>query len=176
MARPLEPIRAYVEGEPLEVRLSAYLDGELDEAASRQVELLLATDQEARRLLTQLEETWGMLDLLDRTDADPSLTRTTLEMVALAAEAEAAQERRQRPWRVLAQAAFALAIVAGATLAGFWWSVDSQRRSQEEFFRDLPLLEHLDKYEQIGQWEFLQLLDKSGLFAEEGSSHSGESR
>lgn len=176
MARSVESTHAYPEGEPLEVRLSAYLDGELDEAASRQVELLLASDPEARRLLGQLEETWGMLDLLERTDADPSLTRSTLEMVAVAAEEEAAQQRRERPWRWVAQGAFALAMVAAAVLAGFWWSVNTQRITQEELLRDLPILEHLDKYEQVGQWEFLQLLDRSGLFSEEGDVLGDELR
>lgn len=168
MARPAEStFAAYPQGEPLEVLLSAYLDGELDEAASRQVEVLLATDSQARRLLRQLEETWGMLDLLERTDADPGLTRTTLEMVAVAAEEEVARERRELPWRRAAQVALACAAVAAAVLAGFFWSAFSRRESQEALLRDWALLEHLDKYEQIGQWEFLQLLDHSELFVDE---------
>ncbi|MCS7237708.1 MAG: hypothetical protein NZ899_05490 [Thermoguttaceae bacterium] len=176
MARPLETSSAYPQGEPLEVLLSAYLDGELDEASSRQVEVLLATDPEARRLLRQLEETWGMLDLLERTDADPGLTRTTLEMVAVAAEEEVARQRRELPWRRAAQVALAFALLAAATLAGFFWSAFSRRQSQEAILREWPLLEHLDQYEQIGQWEFLQLLDTSELFAEEQGPRPDEPR
>jgi anti-sigma factor RsiW len=167
MVRVLEQIPSYPEGEPLEVRLSAYLDGELDEVASLEVERLLETDPEARRLLRELEETWGMLDVLERSGADAAFTRTTLEMVAVAAEQEVARQRRERPWRLGAQIALGLAAVAAAALGGFFSTAWSYRSNQRQLLRDLPLLQNLERYEQIGQREFLELLDRMGVFASE---------
>lgn len=40
---------------PLEVRLSAYLDGQLDERETRDTEALLATDANAREILNLLK-------------------------------------------------------------------------------------------------------------------------
>ena len=170
MVRVLEQTPGYPEGEPLEVRLSAYLDGELDEVAGREVERLLETDPEARRLFRELEETWGILDVLERSGADPTFTRTTLEMVAVAAEEEVARQRRERPWRVGAQIALGLAAVAAAALLGFFSMAWSYRASQQQLLRDLPLLQNLERYEQIGQREFLELLDRSGIFVNEGKA------
>ena len=42
--------------------LVAYLDGELDEAATQQVEAKIATDPELRAELDAMKQTWGMLD------------------------------------------------------------------------------------------------------------------
>lgn len=155
------------EGEPLEVRLSAYLDGELDERASQEVERLLETDPRARRLLREMEGTWELLDVLDRTDADPTFTRTTLEMVAVAAEEELARERRERPWRIAAQIALGLAAIVGAALLGFLLNLAAAHKREQQLLRDLPLLQYLDRYEQVKDWEFLELLDRSGVFVEE---------
>jgi len=68
----------------LEEQLVAYLDRELDEAASRQVEELIARDPKVQDAVTKLEEAWDTLDQLGRSDVDHMFTRSTLEMVAVA--------------------------------------------------------------------------------------------
>jgi anti-sigma factor RsiW len=46
--------------------LSAYLDGELDEAAVQQVESRLSLDSEARAEYETRRQTWSLLDYLPR--------------------------------------------------------------------------------------------------------------
>src|SRR3972149_5979350 len=88
----------------LEEQLVAYLDGELDAQSSRQIEELLASDPEVRLKLQRLERTWELLDELETTPAGEKFTRTTLEMVALAAQEDVqktldeAPRRRRRRW------------------------------------------------------------------------------
>jgi hypothetical protein len=88
-------------------------------------------------------------------------------MVAVAAEQEVARQRRERPWRLGAQIALGLAAVAAAALGGFFSTAWSYRSNQRQLLRDLPLLQNLERYEQIGQREFLELLDRMGVFASE---------
>ena len=98
---------------PLDEQLVAYLDGELEPQATKQVEELLAGDETARNRLSQLAASWDLLDQLPRATVDDLFTRTTVQMVAVAAEDELAQvnatrpsqrrrrwlERRWPPWR-----------------------------------------------------------------------------
>jgi len=82
-----EPVEVdYTQPDPLEERLVAYLDGELDDAQAREIEELLATDPKAREILAGLERTWSLLDKLSPGQVDDAFTRTTIEMVSVAAE------------------------------------------------------------------------------------------
>ena len=124
-------------------------------------------DPKVRRTLQELERTWDLLDDLDDGDVDDHFTRTTLEMVAIAAADEDRQERvaeHRRRWpRWLAGLAGALAAgAAGFAAAVLLWP-DPDRRLLE----DLPLLENLDCYRQIDDFQFLKRLHEEGLFGEE---------
>jgi anti-sigma factor RsiW len=159
----------------LEEQLVAYLDGELDDESSRQVEELLATDPKVRETLEKLEGTWDLLDNLEQLQPEEILTRSTLEMVAVAAEddvrrqqAEAPRRRRQR--RLLGGVG-ALAAGAGGFLAvALFWP-----DRNETLLEDLPVIEHYDQYRQIGDFQFLERLleNKDELFGgEEGDDDS----
>src|SRR3989304_6239050 len=65
--------------------LVAYLDGELSFEASRRVEQRLATGAAFPRQLNDLDEAWSALDALPSTVVDDDFTRTTIEMVSVAA-------------------------------------------------------------------------------------------
>jgi ferric-dicitrate binding protein FerR (iron transport regulator) len=154
----------------LEEQLVAYLDHELDEASSRRVEKLLATDPQVRQRLRQLQQSWDALDELLPADLDPSFTRSTLEMVALAAEQEARQPcgpapRRRRAW--LGLAGVALAGLAGYVAVWCFWPDPNQ-----QLLRDLPVLENLDQYQKIDDIEFLRQLHARKLFAKEAADGS----
>ena len=45
------------------LQLTAYLDGELGNSETQQVEERLATDQQYRSIMQQLQKTWDVLDL-----------------------------------------------------------------------------------------------------------------
>ncbi len=151
----------------LEEQLVAYLDGELEDEEVRRVEALVTADPKARELLAGLERTWAVLDRLDRTPLDEVFTRTTMEMVAVAAEgdlgrqrAEAPRRRHRRRW-IGAGALLATALAGFLVAARFW--PDPNRRLLE----DLPLLEDFDEYRQIDDVGFLRMLHEQGLFAKD---------
>src|SRR6187399_1624604 len=81
----------------LEEELTAYLDGELDAAGVRRVEERLARDAAYHGQLQKLERTWGLLDRLPRASVGEDFTKTTLEMVAVSAAADAAAVQSNVP-------------------------------------------------------------------------------
>jgi hypothetical protein len=153
---------------PLEDQLVAYLDGELDAESCRRIEEQLAVDPDVRRKLHDLEQTWELLDDLDSTPVGEQFTRTTLEMVALAAEedvrkgAEEAPRRRRRLWFLTGGGMLA------AGLAGFMafslLAANPNRELNKKLRQDLPILVNLDEYRVIQDIDFLRLIEKSGLF------------
>lgn len=149
----------------LEEDLVAYLDGELDDEASRRIEQLLSRDAQVRMKLQHLERTWHLLDHLDRAEPEEAFTRTTLEMVAVAAEEDlvetraALPRRRRRRWLV----GGASLLVAAA--AGFLLVATVRPNPNRQLLEDLPILENLDPYRQVEELAFLRLLAREGLFA-----------
>src|SRR4051812_2241884 len=102
--------------------LVAYLDGELDEAATQAIEAKLATDVEARAELEALKQTWGMLDYLPKATPSPNFTNRTLERLTLEDISKSASDtmpmpRRPRPWvRATGWAAAVLLALGGGYL------------------------------------------------------------
>ena len=147
--------------------LVAYLDGELGAEQIRKIEQRLADDPEARRALQGLERSWHLLDELGAPAVDEDFTRTTLEMVALAAGKDASRiraeaPRRRRRWRIAAAGGLLAAALAGLAAAGLL-APDPNR----QLLQDLPVLENLDQYRQIDGVEFLRMLNREKLFTED---------
>ncbi len=167
MSRELPSIETETPATPLEERLVAYLDGELDAQESQAVEELVSRDPQARETLERLERTWHLLDALPRSEVGDQFTQSTLEMVTVAAEDEARQQAARRPWRHARQWLLGLSGAVVAALAGYLavaaWAPDPNRTLLE----DLPVIEDLDEYRQIDDIEFLRLLHKEGLFLQE---------
>lgn len=159
------------EPEPSEMReqLVAYLDGELDTEATRRIEELLGSSPELSQELRQLERTWDLLDRLPKAEIDPIFTKSTIEMVALAEEAQveeekAAQPRRRRRARLLGGAALVVACLAGFLGINQFWP-----HPNEQLLQDLPVVENLEAYRQVGEIEFLRQLREAGLFTADES-------
>jgi hypothetical protein len=149
--------------------LAAYLDGELDAAASQKVEERLKHDPAYRAELARLEQAWDMLEHLERATVGESFTKTTMEMAVVAASAEA----RRSPLAGLRQwTAAAAGLLLATTLLGYacgkWVWPDANR----QLLRDLPVLENIDLYDQGDSIEFLRKLERAGLFDEE-PDHAG---
>src|SRR5437667_11494676 len=94
--------------------LTAYLDGELDEAAARRVETRLNLDPTTRLEAEALKQAWNMLDYLPRAEPSTTFTHRTLERLAL--QTGQLQRRGPRPWA--AGLAWAAAMLVAAA-AGF---------------------------------------------------------
>jgi anti-sigma factor RsiW len=165
---PREP----AESPPLREQLVAYLDGELDAAANREIERRLACEPDVQQALQQLQQTWDLLDRLPQAEIDAKFTRSTVEMIALAAEGDAKLLEAALPWprrrRWLLKAAGLLAAgVCGFVVVRLCWPEPNRRLLQ-----DLPVLEHLEAYRQTPDLEFLRRLNADGLFSEEPSDES----
>jgi anti-sigma factor RsiW len=96
--------------------LSAYLDGELDDAARAEVDARLAESEQWRAVLDELRETRTALRALPQVDAAPEFWTRMLagdDVVDLPA-ARRAKERRSTRWKVaVAGVAAAAVIVVG---------------------------------------------------------------
>lgn len=138
--------------------LVAYLDGELDGEAARQLEDRLASEPELARQLQSLDRAWHALEVLPRAELDVTFARTTVEMVALSVEREAATAlgdapaRRRREWLLGAAALLA------AALLGFAGTVWLTHNTNDELIRALPVLENLDAYQAAGSVQVLEEL------------------
>ncbi|MEX2175181.1 MAG: hypothetical protein WD872_12535 [Pirellulaceae bacterium] len=153
--------------EAIDEQLVAYLDGELDDAAAAHVERRLADDATFRARLVQLQQAWDMLDTLGPADADESFTHSTMAMVAVKAQEDAtAQNQMVRTRRWLAWAG-ASALTLAAACAGYVLVRSQLEQPNRELVRDLPVIERVDDYRAIESVEFLQRLEKEGLFAAE---------
>lgn len=149
------------------VELVAYLDGELDAESSRHVEERLSRDVTARRELQTLEKTWGLLNWLPRTEVGESFTHTTVEMIAVKASEDARQDKdrrsashRLRNWSIAASVVALSALVAAAARM-------IPPSPNDELMSDLPVIENLDPYLEVGDIEFLRMLKEERLFDNE---------
>jgi ferric-dicitrate binding protein FerR (iron transport regulator) len=126
----------------LHEELSAYLDGELDADAVGRIEERLARDPAYQAELQRLERAWGLLDRLPRASVDEAFTKSTIEMVAVAA---------------------ALVVATGV---GYVIGTQIWKDPNQPLLEDLKVVENLDSYYQVDDIEFLRMLESEGLFAD----------
>lgn len=153
-----------------EEMLAAYLDGKLDDDDAREVASRLADDDALRQRVNRLAQAWALLDELPRSQLDESFTRSTIEMVAVAAEADVQRDvtRRVRwQWVAGMGAACALAVATGV---GFWITNRMLPDPNRQLVEDLPIIEEMDLYQQIGSVGYLEKLADSDLFPEEAGN------
>lgn len=154
--------------------LTAYLDGELDEKQAAEIEHKLTRSEVARRDVDILSRTWDMLNLLPRANVPKDFSRKTLS-IAKQAE-EPALLDRSKLWLLQGRRAAYLAgwaaAICVAAFVGFQitnrWIPDESRLLVEE----LPIIQNLDSYREIGDVEFLQQLRTKRVFAEEATHAS----
>jgi anti-sigma factor RsiW len=147
-------------------RLSAYLDGELDEPTARDVQTRLNVDPAARAEAESLKRTWDLLDYLPRPEPSPSFTQRTLTRLSAQPAATGRLPTGRRRW--LRAASWAAAVLL-AGLAGYAGAVRTvpPRPTEEDLVRELRLIENLRPYESVPSLEFLTELDAEGLFDED---------
>ncbi|HZZ27147.1 MAG TPA: hypothetical protein VFE46_03995 [Pirellulales bacterium] len=162
--------------EQFDEQLVAYLDGELEPQAARQVENMLATEPQAQQRLNQLAASWDLLDQLPRATVDDLFTRTTVEMVALAAEDEVTQAKRADPAKRRRRwLEGGIAALAAATV-GFVIVAMTLPDQNDALLRDLPVVKNLELYRDVGDLDLLKQLQKANLFTEDASSSTPVSK
>ena len=158
--------------------LVAYLDGELDEAATQAVEAKVAADPDARAELDALKQTWGMLDFLPKTSPSTNFTHRTLERLTLEnvpASKTMPMPGGGTPWLTTAgwAAALLLAVSGGYLATTFFWPVPATPEPIPD--ADLPLVRHLRVVEKLRLYEnaddldFVKKLNDPDLFGEDPS-------
>ncbi len=155
------------EDDPIQEELVAYLDGELDAEAGDRVERRLANDPAYRQKLRELQSAWDFLDELPRAHVTDTFTQSTVEMVALSAQAEIVQAKTiQQRQKLISRGALAAGVLIAA-LAGYGLIAGRMDRPNQRLVRDLPVIENVDLYRVADNVEFLRELDREGLFDEE---------
>ncbi|MDR0337269.1 MAG: hypothetical protein LBI18_09285 [Planctomycetaceae bacterium] len=146
--------------------LSAYLDGELSLQDRQLVESRLATESEFRTLLASLEESWQLLDLLERVEVDKKLVESTLETVIVSEEQNVSKRQvRTKRWY------FAKTILAGILFLlffGFSFRLGEHLAPDNNYWLRIasPIIDRLDMYLTVvdDDPELLRLLAEQRLF------------
>ncbi len=155
--------------------LIAYLDGELTDEAAASVEKTLAKEIGARQEVERLTRTWELLDLLPDGRASDGFTEKTLTAVrtklATPTQSQVEDEQddvipgagRERVIR-LGRRTVAFLVLLFVAAVGFNSTFQKGAEPIDELLIELPVVERLDEYREAGDVEFLQTLEKSGLF------------
>lgn len=139
--------------------LSAYLDGELDDKGTQRIETLLVQSSVARNDVELLSKTYDLLDELPRPDAPNDFLEKTLATAKLEQVKNPISEQR---WFITSQqililTGWTLALVV-ASVIGFWLTNQFVERPDDAMVEELPLIQNLDRYEEVQSVEFLNLL------------------
>ncbi len=124
--------------------LVAYLDGELDDAATQAVEAKIATDADARAELDALKQTWGMLDYLPKASPSVNFTNRTMERLTLEVNPVAKtmpMPARSGAW--LGSAGWAVAVLLALT-GGYFAALHFWPASQPDSEPDHPVAAERD--------------------------------
>ena len=157
-------------------KLVAYLDGELPEAGVRDVEQTLANDPAVRAEVEKLNRAWELLDLLQQPRASEEFTSRTLSSLqavdaspdlahTAAAGTELLEPRRPSSSAAVRWAAWAAGLVLVAVVS-FVAARRAARPLADPLLDDLPLIENLEVFSEIGDVQFLKDLKQQGLLDE----------
>ena len=145
--------------------LTAYLDGELEDNLTQQIDHVLAKSEVARHEVEALARTWELLDLLPKPSARDDFTERTLTTLKVS---EVRPRLVDQPWfgyvrRGSIGAAWVLGLAACA-LAGFFITSRAIPGPQDELLTNLPLVKDLDLYLEVPDLHFVTELQKSTVF------------
>jgi hypothetical protein len=165
--------------------LVAYLDGELTEAESKELEARLNLDPQARAEAVALRKTWELLDYLPRPEPSANFTHRTMERISAQIPAGRNARHRWPAWVIGLGWAAAVLLASGAGYAGLHYLTRSPAQPDAStaagkdplanlsvkevadlLVRDLRLLENRRLYTNIDDIDFLRALNDPDLFGE----------
>lgn len=139
--------------------LVAYLDGELDETLTQRIETVLSQSPVARNDVEMLVRTYDLLDLLPRPKASTEFTEKTIATAKLAeVPVDYTQSAAFQKVRKLVPVLGYAALVAAGGLAGYAAMNQYVPLPEDALLRDLPVIEKLDDYTEVGDVQFLERL------------------
>ncbi|QDT66589.1 anti-sigma factor family protein [Calycomorphotria hydatis] len=147
--------------------LVAYLDGELDERRTRELDQVLAASEVARHEVEMLSRTWLLLESLPQVTASNDFANRTVSSVRVQEQPnnEVARLAGESIRRVGITTIW-LASAAAAAVIGFMLTSEWLPSPHGRLLEDLPIVEDLDLYSEIGSVEFLQALEASKVLDE----------
>ena len=150
--------------------LVAYLDGELDEEASRALESKLSLDPKARAEADSLKRTWDLLDFLPRPEPSPSFTHRTMDRLTPVKTSPLRLGLGDGAWRWAFAAGWAAALLVSAAVgySGMkWWQTRARTHRDQDLVRDLRIIENKRLYDHADDIEFVRQLDHPDLFGDD---------
>jgi anti-sigma factor RsiW len=151
--------------------LVAYLDGELPEQATKEIDQVLTKSPAVRHDVEMLARTWDLLDELPRLSSGEDFTARTLSVIKdeeaprpLVPQALIDWLQSQQLRRGAIVAAW-VAVLAATAFAGYTVTSRWIPNPSEDLLRNLAVVEKLDLYRNVESAEFLKQLDeKIGSF------------
>lgn len=145
------------------LNLVAYLDGELDDEATQEIERVLSGNPVARHDLEIFTRTWELLDELPRYKATEDFTERTIASLQVdkAYTSIGQQAWFQKTRRVVLWGIVLAALVAGG-VAGFLASYKWYPQESDLLIEHLPVVENIETYRAVGNVEFLTLIKDVG--------------
>jgi anti-sigma factor RsiW len=146
--------------------LVAYLDGELPEPQAKEIDQVLAKSPTVRHDVEMLSRTWDLLEQLPRLAGSTVFAADTL---AVAKAAEEPKSLIPREWiekvpkeglrrgAIIATWVISLAVAA---VLGFAITNKLIPDESQDLLQNLPVIEKLDMYSNVGSVEFLRELDQ----------------
>jgi anti-sigma factor RsiW len=149
--------------------LTAYLDGELDEAATQALEAKLNQDPEARAEVEALKRTWSLLDFLPKPQASTDFTHRTIDRLEIEKRKPVSTAIMPRPTcgRWAGRLAWTTA-AAVLLVVGFLLGQRMGTRHDDAIVKQLDVIQRWRNYETIDDIELLKALDHPDLFGDEG--------
>lgn len=138
-------------------QLVAYLDGELDESETQNIDQLLATNEVARREVERLSKSYELLDHLPQQAASTEFTQATMKSVQALqpVERDVSGEMKQRV-SVLLPFLKTTALAFVCTLGGLFAGQFAFANDSDAILRDLDAIERVDQFRAVGDPEFIK--------------------
>lgn len=145
--------------------LVAYLDGELPDEQIQQIDHIIARSEVARHEVEALARTWELLDVLPPARASDDFANKTMTNLKVMEQPFILTDQW---WYVHVTRMVAIGGWIAALLVCGWLGFQITRywvpNPNEALLQDLPLIENLDQYQDVGDIEFLNLLKQSSMF------------
>lgn len=142
--------------------LTAYLDGELDETETAEIETVLSRSAVARNDVELLARTYDLLDQLPRYQVTTAFTERTIATVRLETSRP---DISQTLWYRTAQRSYrpllwGLLLMAASSV-GYLGAQTFYPNEGDMLARDFDVVRNLDKYQEVDSPQFLQELDRN---------------
>ena len=147
--------------------LVAYLDGELPDEKIQQIDEIIARSEVARHEVEALARTFELLDALPTVQASGEFATKTLTTLKVMDQPFVLADQWWFGYftRTMAITVWMLSL-AICGWVGFQSTRHWIKNPSDEVLNDLPVIENLHQYREVGSFEFLKQLKQSGLFDE----------